>query len=211
MGWKSERVLVLSCQVQESNSRGERKTKEGYLKQKRTACIACIHAKLSLTLCNPMDCCPPGSSVQGILQARILEWVAMPSSKWSSWPRDQTHFSYLLHLQAGSLSACANPPKSKAICYFWNVNWAGGGVREKKMGERDKTEEVPWQKSDDKVPCEPYQEFKFILKDDKQVVKGLCEVILALVGRMGWRVSECFAEKQVLEREVESGWLKVIK
>ena len=42
-----------------------------------------------LTLC-PMDCIPPGSSVHRILQARILEWVAMPSSKGSSWPRDQT-------------------------------------------------------------------------------------------------------------------------
>ena len=39
-----------------------------------------------LTLCDPMDCSPPGSSVHGILQARILEWVAMPSSKRSSWP-----------------------------------------------------------------------------------------------------------------------------
>ena len=37
-------------------------------------------------LCNPMDSGPPGSSVHGILQARILEWVAMPSSKGSSWP-----------------------------------------------------------------------------------------------------------------------------
>ena len=36
------------------------------------------------TLCNPMDCSPPGSSVHGILQARILEWVAMPSSRTSS-------------------------------------------------------------------------------------------------------------------------------
>ena len=34
-----------------------------------------------LTLCNPMDCSPPGSSVHGILQARKLEWVAMPSSR----------------------------------------------------------------------------------------------------------------------------------
>ena len=34
-----------------------------------------------LTLCNPMDCSPPGSSVHGILQARILEWAAMPSSR----------------------------------------------------------------------------------------------------------------------------------
>ena len=37
-----------------------------------------------LILCNPMDCSPPGSSVQGILQARILEWVALPSSRESS-------------------------------------------------------------------------------------------------------------------------------
>ena len=45
------------------------------------------------TLCNPMDCSPPGSSVHGILQAGILEWVAMPSSRGSSQPRDQTHSS----------------------------------------------------------------------------------------------------------------------
>ena len=43
-----------------------------------------------LTFCRPMDCSPPGSSVHGILQARILEWVAMPSCKRSSRSRDQT-------------------------------------------------------------------------------------------------------------------------
>ena len=42
------------------------------------------------TLCNPMDCSLPGSSVNGILQARILEWVANSFSRGSSWPRDQT-------------------------------------------------------------------------------------------------------------------------
>ena len=42
------------------------------------------------TLCDPMDCSPPGSSVHGILQARTLEWVAIPSSRGSSRPRDQT-------------------------------------------------------------------------------------------------------------------------
>ena len=41
-----------------------------------------------LTLCDPMDCSLPGSSVSGILQARILEWVAMPFSRASSQPRD---------------------------------------------------------------------------------------------------------------------------
>ena len=40
------------------------------------------------TLCDPTDCSPPGSSVRGISQARILEWVAVPSSRGSSRPRD---------------------------------------------------------------------------------------------------------------------------
>ena len=47
----------------------------------------------SVSLCNPMECSPPGSSVHGILQARILEWVAMPSFRGSSRPRDQTQVS----------------------------------------------------------------------------------------------------------------------
>ena len=52
------------------------------------------------TLCDPMDCSLPDSSVYGILQARILEWVAMSSS----WPREWTHIFYdLLHWQTGSL------------------------------------------------------------------------------------------------------------
>ena len=48
-----------------------------------------------LPLCDPVDCSLPGSSVHRILQARILEWVAMPSSKGSSHPRDQTPVSYV--------------------------------------------------------------------------------------------------------------------
>ena len=42
-----------------------------------------------------MDCSPPGSSVHGILQERILEWVVSPFFKGSSRPRDQTQISYL--------------------------------------------------------------------------------------------------------------------
>ena len=51
------------------------------------------HAQLCPTLCDPMGCSPPGSSVCGMLQARILEWVAMPSSRGSSPPWDQTCIS----------------------------------------------------------------------------------------------------------------------
>jgi len=47
------------------------------------------------TLRDPMDYGPPGSSVRGILQARILEWVTMPSSRGSSRPRDLTQVSHI--------------------------------------------------------------------------------------------------------------------
>ena len=50
-------------------------------------------SRFSPTLSNPVDCSPPGCSVRGILQARKLEWVAMPFSRGSSRPRDQTHVS----------------------------------------------------------------------------------------------------------------------
>ena len=60
--------------------------------------LVCVHAKLLQlrpTLCDPMDLSLPGSSVHGILQARILEWVAMPSSRGSTQPRDRTGISYV--------------------------------------------------------------------------------------------------------------------
>ena len=50
----------------------------------------CSVAQSCPTFCDPMDCSPPGSSVHGILQARILEWVVIPFSKGSSPPRDWT-------------------------------------------------------------------------------------------------------------------------
>ena len=60
--------------------------------------------QLCLTLCSPTDYSSPGSSVHEILQARILEWVAISFSKGSSLPRDWTHISLgLMYWQAGSL------------------------------------------------------------------------------------------------------------
>ena len=89
------------------------------------AAAAAAAAKLlqsCLTLCDSMGCNPPGSSVHGILPARMLEWVAMSSSRGSSRPRDRTRVSYvaiqglnlhlcLLHWQVGSLPL-APPGKS---------------------------------------------------------------------------------------------------
>ena len=52
-------------------------------------------AQMCLTLCDPVDCRPPGSPVRGISQARILEWVAISFSRGSSRPRDQTRVSLI--------------------------------------------------------------------------------------------------------------------
>ena len=56
---------------------------------------ACSFTQLCLTLCCPMDCIWLDSSVHGIFQAIIEEWVATASSRDSSWPRDWTHISYI--------------------------------------------------------------------------------------------------------------------
>ena len=56
----------------------------------RCLCCCCLVTKSCLTLCDPMDCCWPGSPVRGISQARILEWVALSFSRGSSWPRNWT-------------------------------------------------------------------------------------------------------------------------
>ena len=88
--------------------------------------------QLCLTLCDPMDSSPPGSSVRGILQARILEWTALPSSRGSSRPRDQTRiFLCLLHWQAGSLplvppgKSCASCKEHAKTIFLGNKNMLG--------------------------------------------------------------------------------------
>ena len=70
-------------------------------------CCCCLVAKSRLTLCDPMDCSPPGSSVYGISQASTLEWVVISFFRGCSRPRDQicaylaggfsTHLEALLH------------------------------------------------------------------------------------------------------------------
>ena len=73
------------------------------------------------TLCNPMDCSPPGSSVHGILQARILESVAMPSSRGSPYPGIEPASTATPALQAGSLpqSHWGSPPLYISGAKWW--------------------------------------------------------------------------------------------
>ena len=65
-----------------------------------TFCVCVLVTQSCLTFCDPMDCSSPGSSVHGVLQAKMLEWVALTFSRASSQPRDRTQVSWL---QADSL------------------------------------------------------------------------------------------------------------
>ena len=82
--------------------------------------MLCFVAQLCPTFCDPMDCSPLGSSVHGILQAKVLEWAAMPSSKGSSQPRDRTWVSAIEprspSLQSDSLlSEPTGKPKNTGV------------------------------------------------------------------------------------------------
>ena len=57
--------------------------------------VTCLVTQLCPPLCNPVDCNPPGSSVYGIFQAKILEFIAIYFSRESSQPRDQTHIFFI--------------------------------------------------------------------------------------------------------------------
>ena len=106
----------------------------------RFACIAFSVAQLCPTLCNPMDCGLPCSSVHGILQARLLEWIAVSSCRVSSWPmsgwsprllRWQVDSLPLSHL--GSLDLLAIHYKRLGgfvyvcVCVCVCVFWSGWG------------------------------------------------------------------------------------
>ena len=64
-------------------------------------------AQLCPTLCKPMDSSPPGASVHGILQAKILEWVPMSFFRGSSQPRDKIHISCVSCIDRQILYHCA--------------------------------------------------------------------------------------------------------
>ena len=70
--------------------------------------------------CDPTDCSPPGSSVHGIFQTIIPEWVAIPFCRGSSWPRDGTHVSCL----TGFFTAEPLYISSKSLCHYALGNWS---------------------------------------------------------------------------------------
>ena len=84
----------------------------------------CIVAQSCPTLCDPVDCRWLGSSVHGTLQAQILEWVAMPFSRWSSTQGSNLSILFLQHLQAGSLPLAPPGKASRTHYCLWNADSA---------------------------------------------------------------------------------------
>ena len=81
-------------------------------------CVCVIVTQSYPTLCSPINCSPPGSSVHGILQARILEWVAMPFSRGSSQPKDRTWVS-LIESRFFTIWSTWESRKSRDVLRWW--------------------------------------------------------------------------------------------
>ena len=127
-------------------------------------CCCCLVTQSCPTLCDPMDYSMPDSSVLGIFQARILEWVAISFSRGSSWPRDWTshlHYRQLLHclkhqrsIWPGFKSSClgiyrrifkypnstsdSTPTTSVLLCplssFTHGLQWSGGSTHRPTSG-----------------------------------------------------------------------------
>ena len=78
-----------------------------------------VCAQSCLTLCDPMACSPPGSSIHRIFQVRILEWVAISYSMGSSQPRERTHVSCVSCIDRQILSHCATWEAPFTSSWLW--------------------------------------------------------------------------------------------
>ena len=101
--------------------------------QMAVSCVSLIKfqgnkcSQLCLTLCDPVDCSPPGSPVQRIFQARIPEWGAMPSSRGASWCRDQTCVSCIAgrFFSTGVSLVAQKVKRLPAVweTWVWSLGW----------------------------------------------------------------------------------------
>ena len=104
----------------------------------KKSCICAKSLQSCPTLCDPMDCSPPGYSVHGIHQARILEWGAMPSSRGSTQPRDPTCIS------CGSSIVVTDEPLGKPCIYYKNIFSQQRGAHEEFWSREQVWSELCW-------------------------------------------------------------------
>ena len=138
-------ISHLNPQVGHARSRGPEGAwpevlKPGHVRQQGTAfmtqCARMLPLQLCPALCNPKDCSPPGSSVHGIPQARLLEWVAIPLSRGSSQPRDRTTSLMSPALAEGFFTTSTT---WEEICNFYFSStpmWREGGQISTNLEER---------------------------------------------------------------------------
>ena len=110
-------------------------------------------ASVVLDFCNPMNCSLPSSSVRGILQARILEWVAMTPSRVYSWPRNWTNISSVSCTAGRFLST--DPPGKSNICTYMSTNMNRISKKKKRF--------ISEKKMIDFFPCFPLLTIKMSL------------------------------------------------
>ena len=106
----------------------------GGQKRLESSVATCVHVhvqllQLCLTLCDPMDCSPPGSSARGIVQARILEWIAIPSSRDLASPGIELEspafqLDSLPSEPPGKPRSISSPSESRLVQYG-NRHWQG--------------------------------------------------------------------------------------
>ena len=128
-------MQTVTNQGRENRQKQMRSTQETIKKENKV--------KSCPTLCNPMGCSLPGSSIHGIFQARVLEWVAISFFRGSSWPRDRTqvfciagrHFTiwatWEIHSAAikrgpGSPSRDTHKKAFEIFCGKWGFHFEAG-------------------------------------------------------------------------------------
>ena len=102
----------------------------GYRWEYKGLCMYVSHSAVFDSLWTPMGCSPPSFSIHGILQARILEWVTVSFSRWSSWTRDRTRnscissrFLSVWATRKDSLIACKCPTSHRNIALNTSLLW----------------------------------------------------------------------------------------
>ena len=135
LGYTMEKKTNITLPSRE-HSPVEERGKKSHMNNCMCMCVCVAQLLQSCpTLCDAMDCCLTDSSVHGILQAKILEWVAMPSSRVSSQPRDWSHVSCISCIAGRFFTHWSTWEISIAV--EGNIRW-------------ERAEESPWNLKDKK-------------------------------------------------------------
>ena len=154
------------------------------------ACV-CVRAQSCQTLCDPMDCSPPGSSVHGIFQAGILERVATSFSRESSQPRNRTHVSFV---------SCTNI-RILYRCTTWEPAGFPGHPAVKTPRSHWKVHKFdPWSENQDPTCCMVWQ--KLINKNKKINVAGKVKVAVDFWYHATSDARCCYVVASILDSEV---------